>query len=68
MKWVKLPKYTEMSGDTPDAVHAKRKKGQFVDGIHCKIAGDGKLWINIEAVEEWVEHGNKATLNALRGA
>jgi len=67
MKWVKLAKYADLSGDTPDAVHAKRKKGQFVDGIHCKIAGDGNLWVNTEAVEKWVEFGNKATLTALRG-
>jgi hypothetical protein len=68
MKWVKLSKYSDMSGDSPDAVHAKRKKGQFVDGVHCKIAADGNLWINTEMVEKWVEQGSKATLNALRAA
>ena len=26
MKWVKLPKYCELSGDTANAVHARRKK------------------------------------------
>ncbi|VVE74703.1 hypothetical protein PCA31118_04822 [Pandoraea captiosa] len=68
MKWVKLKKYCELSGDTPDAVHAKRRKGQFVDGVHCRIADDGNLWINIEAVERWVEQGARATIGALRGA
>lgn len=68
MKWVKLKKYCELSGDTPDAVHAKRRKGQFVDGVHCRIADDGNLWINTEAVERWVEQGAKATASALRGA
>jgi hypothetical protein len=67
MKWVKLPKYTALSGDTPDSVHAKRRKGHFIDGVHCKVANDGNLWINIEAVEKWVEFGNKATQSALRG-
>lgn len=27
MKWVKLKKYCQDSGDTSDAVHAKRKRG-----------------------------------------
>jgi hypothetical protein len=66
MKWIKLSKYADISGDSPDAVHAKRKKGQFIDGVHCKIAADGNLWINTEQVEKWVEQGSKATLNALR--
>jgi len=68
MRWVKLKKYCELSGDTSDSVHAKRQRGQFVDGVHCKIAGDGKLWVNVEAVEKWVEQGNKAVVSALRGA
>jgi hypothetical protein len=44
MRWVKLSKYCELSGDTANAVHSKRKKGQFLDGVHCKIASDGNLW------------------------
>ena len=68
MKWVKLKKYCEESGETKDAVHSKRRKGQFVDGIHTKIAADGNLWVNIEEVEKWVELGNRATISALRAA
>jgi hypothetical protein len=61
MNWVKLKKYCEISGDTRDAVHAKRKRGVWIDGVHCRIGPDGKLWINTQAVEEWVESGTKAT-------
>lgn len=68
MKWVKLKKYCDDSGDTKDAVHAKRRKGMWLDGVHCKIADDGNLWINTEAVEKWVEQGNQATREKLRGA
>jgi hypothetical protein len=68
MKWVKLKKYCTDTGDTPSAVHAKRQKGQFVDGVHCKIADDGNLWINTEAVDKWVEQGNQATNQKLRAA
>lgn len=66
--WVKLKKYCENTGDTPDAVHAKRKKGQFVDGVHCKIADDGNLWVNTVEVDKWVESGNLATITRLRSA
>ena len=66
MNWVKLPKYCELTGDTPDAVHAKRRKGQWLDGVHCKIAPDGNLWVNLEAVERWVQQGLAATQEALR--
>jgi hypothetical protein len=66
MKWVKLKKYCADSGDTPSAVHAKRQKGQFIDGIHCKVAADGNLWVNVEEVDKWVENGNRATIQSLR--
>jgi len=66
MKWVKLKKYCELSGDTPAAVHSKRKKGVFLEGVHCKVAPDGNLWVNLEAVERWVEEGSRSTVAALR--
>jgi hypothetical protein len=66
MKWVKLKKYCIDSGDTPNAVHAKRKKGVWLDGIQCKIGPDGNIWINLIEVERWVENGNKAIARSLR--
>ena len=56
MKWVKLQKYWNISGDTANAVHARRKKGIWLDGIHCQVRNNN-LWINTEAVERWVENG-----------
>ena len=44
--WVKLEKYTELTGDSMDAVNARRKVGKWLDGNQCKIV-DGRLWINI---------------------
>lgn len=54
MTWVKLDRYVELSGDTVDAVQARRKAGKWLDGNQCKMV-DGRLWINLPAVEEWVE-------------
>jgi hypothetical protein len=43
MKWVKLKKYSQDSGDPANAVHAKRKKGIWLDGVQCKIGPDGNI-------------------------
>ncbi len=53
IQWVKLCKYVEMTGDSADAVQARRKMGKWLDGDECKIV-DGNLWINLEAAERWV--------------
>lgn len=54
LTWVKLERYVELSGDSVDAVQSRRRVGKWIDGKQCKIV-DGRLWINIPAVEEWVE-------------
>lgn len=66
MKWVKLKKYCQETGDTTNAVHCKRKRGMWLDGLHCKLGPDGNLWVNMVEVEKWVENGNQATLQSLR--
>lgn len=53
LAWVKLERYVEISGDSVDSVQARRKAGKWIDGHQCKIV-DGRLWINLPAVEEWV--------------
>lgn len=62
MKWVKLKRYCELSGDTPNAVHARRKKGLWLDGIQCKLGPDGNLWVNLDEVEKWVESDSLISL------
>lgn len=54
LNWVKVEKYAEISGDSVDAVQARRKAGKWLDGRQCKIV-DGRLWINLSAAEEWIE-------------
>jgi len=63
MKWVKLKKYCELSGDTRDAVHGRRRKGQWADGLQCRVGPDGNLWINLEEVQRWVESSPAAQTN-----
>lgn len=55
IRWVKLKKYCELSGDTPEAVRNRRRRGVWLDGKQAKCAPDGNLWINLQKVQEWVE-------------
>ena len=55
LRWIRLAIYCELSGDSSDAVHARRRKRQWIDGIHCRVGPDGNLWVNPEEVNRWVE-------------
>lgn len=55
IKWIRLAKYCELTGDTSDAVHARRRKRQWSDGVQCRIGPDGNLWIDPQEVTRWVE-------------
>ncbi len=55
MKWIMLKRYCDLSGDTVNAVKKRRQKGIWKDGHHSKIGPNGKIWVNIEAVNRWVE-------------
>ena len=57
LRWIRLAAYCELSGDSADAVHARRRKKQWVDGVHCRIGPDGNLWVCPEEVNRWVEQG-----------
>lgn len=62
MKWVRLNKYCEISGESRHSVHWKRKAGIYIDGVHTKLGDDNRVWVNLEAIEKWVEQGSKASL------
>ena len=61
-KWVRLKKYTEMSGITRTAFHQKIGKGQLAEGMHWKKAPDGAIMVNWTEMDNWVEHGFKAAI------
>jgi hypothetical protein len=54
-KWIKLTKHCNETGDTPNAVHARRHKRQWTEGVQCKVGPDGNLYINPEEYNKWVE-------------
>lgn len=60
LHWIKLTRYCEITGDTADAVHARRRKRQWTDGVQCKVAPDGNLWVNPSEVNRWVTGAKQA--------
>ena len=63
-RWVRLAYYCERTGDTPDAVHARRRKRQWTDGVQCRVGPDGNLWVNPEEVNRWIEQGQASSPRA----
>jgi hypothetical protein len=64
LRWIRLATYCQLSGDTPDAVHSRRRKRQWTDGRHCLVGPDGNLWVNPEEVNRWIEQRLPANSNA----
>lgn len=55
-RWVKLAKHCAATGDTPNAVHARRRKRQWQDGVHCRVGPDGNLYVCPQEYNKWVEN------------
>ena len=55
MKWVTVKKLAELSGYSEKAIHIKKERGIWLEGIHWKKSPDGRLQFNIEAIELWIE-------------
>lgn len=60
IRWITLAWYCILTGDTPDAVHARRRKKQWIDGVHCQVDPNGNLRINPKEYNKWVEQGKKS--------
>jgi hypothetical protein len=54
ISWVKLEKYAELTGDSVDVAKHRIKSGKWLHGDQIKIV-DGRLWVNLRAVERWAE-------------
>jgi len=55
MKWTTIKKFAETSGYSEEAVRQKIKKGVWLWGNHYRKAPDGRIFINNEEIEKWVE-------------
>jgi uncharacterized protein (DUF2235 family) len=60
IRWILLAKYCEVTGDTSDAVHARRRKKQWIDGVQTIVDPNGNLRVNPEEINKWVEQNQKS--------
>ena len=63
-RWVRISKHCADTGDTPDAVHARRRKRIWIDGLQCLLGPDGNLYINPEEFNKWVEQNHNSNFRA----
>lgn len=60
IKWLKLEKFCELTGETRGSVHARRECGEWLDSIHVQKR-EGRIYVSIDAFNRWVEHGLSKT-------
>lgn len=53
--WVTIKKFAELTGYSEDAVRAKIKNGIWRLREHYRKAPDGRVLINLQAYNRWVE-------------
>ena len=53
--YVTTNKLSEMIGYTPEAIRNKVKKGVWHKTIHYIKAPDGRLMMNVEMINKWIE-------------
>jgi len=55
MNWVLLKKYCELSGESRDSFNSKRRRGLIALGKQFRKATDGRIWVNLQEMEQWIE-------------
>ena len=60
VKFITVKKYAELTGYSEEAIRQKTKKGIWILNKEVTKAPDGRLMINIEEVEAWIRHKQKA--------
>ena len=64
LRWVKLNAYTSTSGDTEEAVHTRVRRGIWLRDVHVRRPeGSKEVWVNLAAVNDWVEGKTPAHLH-----
>nr|WP_282765457.1 hypothetical protein [Alteromonas macleodii] len=61
LRTVPLTKYCELSGEDIETVRQRIKRGHWVKGVHAiKPPHIRELWIDLEAVEQWIRNGGSS--------
>jgi len=56
MKWLTIRKFAAETGYSEDAIRSKIERGEWLEGHVWKKAPDGRVLINVEGFESWVEN------------
>jgi len=54
-RWVLIKRLAEITGYSEDAIRLKVKNGTWVQGRIWRKAPDGRIFINLDEFERWVE-------------
>lgn len=52
--WVLISKVMEQTGYTDDAIRAKKKRGEWVEGRHWRKAPDNRVVFDLVAINRWM--------------
>lgn len=58
-RWVLIKRLAEITGYSEDAVRHKVKNGTWPQGRIWRKAPDGRIFVNLEEFERWVENGKQ---------
>ena len=53
--WVLIKRFAEITGYSENAVRHKVKRGTWIQGRLWRKAPDGRIFINLDEFERWVE-------------
>lgn len=52
---VTIKKCSELTGLTEEAIRQLKKKGQWREEVHWTKGPNGRIFINLKAVDEWIQ-------------
>ncbi len=66
MRYVTIEKASDLTGYTPDAIRSKIKRGDWLEGAVWHRAPDGRVLIDLQGYDKWVEGSLQHLACALR--
>ena len=60
VRYVLLPKFEELTGYTVKAIESKIDKGIWREGKEFRRAPDGRILVDLEGYQRWVEDQKRA--------
>jgi hypothetical protein len=55
VRYVTIGRFEQLTGYTEDAVRSKIKRGEWLEDVVYKKAPDGRILMDLEGYESWVE-------------